>query len=160
MFETYRPSGPMYDEEMIRPMREELTSAGFEELRTVEEVDRALRDGAGLALVMVNSVCGCAAGSARPGVVRALGHRVVPDRLLTVFAGQDREATAHVRELLSDYPPSSPSIALFKDGRPVFMLERRQIEGRMPEEIATQLEAVFDRFCSKSGETVGTAERQ
>jgi bacilliredoxin len=159
MFETYRPSGPRYDEGMIQPMREELSSAGFEQLHTADEVDRALSETAGTALLVINSVCGCAAGSARPGVVQALGHRVVPDRLLTVFAGQDSEATARVRERLADYPPSSPSVALFRDGNPVFMLERRQIEGRMPQEIAAQLISVFERYCTGPRAAASSAEQ-
>src|ERR1044071_9568187 len=110
-----------YPEIMIRPMREELTRLGAEELRTAEEVDRAINEQKGTLMVVVNSICGCAAGKARPGVVRALNHPVRPDRVATVFAGQDIEATEKARSYFTGYPPSSPSIALLKDGRLVYM---------------------------------------
>ncbi len=138
----------MYPEEMVRPMREELTRAGFREMKTTGDVDALLGSTRGTALVVVNSVCGCAAGKARPGVVLALRHLVRPALLTTVFAGQDAEATARARSYFAEYPPSSPSIALLRDGKPVFMLERRQIEGRKPEEIAADLTKAFDRFCA------------
>ena len=137
----------MYPEEVVRPMREELTQLGFKELRTAKEVDSVLAGSKGTALVVVNSICGCAAGKARPGVARALAHPVRPDLLTTVFAGHDHDATARARDYFTVYAPSSPSIALLRDGKLVFMLERRQIEGRMAEQIAADLTAAFDRFC-------------
>ena len=137
-----------YNPEVVKPMREELVRLGAEELLSPEEVDAALGDGRGTALLVVNSVCGCAAGNARPAVAMALGHDVVPDRLLTVFAGQDLAATERAREYLTGYRPSSPSIALFRDGEHVFMLERHQIEGRDATEIAEDLRRAYDRYCS------------
>lgn len=140
----------MYDERMVQPMREELTRIGFEETRTPAEVDRILGDKKGTVLVVVNSVCGCAAGMARPAVAMALEHDVKPDRLITVFAGNDREATAHVREkYFVGFRPSSPSIALFRDGELVKMVERWQIEGRAAHDIAVELVQAFDQHCAK-----------
>jgi putative YphP/YqiW family bacilliredoxin len=144
----------MYPEPMIAPMRQELTRLGVEELRTAADVDATLRDTTGTALVVVNSVCGCAARNARPAVARALQHGVKPDKVTTVFAGQDIEATKRARELFVGYPPSSPSIALLRGGKPVFMLERHQIEGRSADEIAADLRGAFDRFCG-----TGAAQR-
>lgn len=144
----------MYPEEMVQPMREELTRIGFQEMRTPAEVDSVLGEARGTTLVMVNSICGCAAGKARPGVALAMNHPVRPEVLTTVFAGQDAEATERARSYFTEYPPSSPSIALLRDGKAVFMLERRQIEGRMPEEIAAQLTAAFDRFCTAASSKV------
>jgi len=138
----------MYPEEMVRPMREELTRLGFREMRSASEVDALLSEAAGTTLVVVNSICGCAAGKARPAVGLSLAHHPRPEILATVFAGQDQEATARARRYFTGYPPSSPSIALLRDGKLVFMLERRQIEGRMAEEIAGDLTAAFDRFCA------------
>lgn len=138
----------MYPEEMVRPMREELTRVGFREMKTAEEVDGVLGKVRGTALVVVNSICGCAAGKARPGVALALRHPVRPALLTTVFAGQDTEATERARSYFAEYRPSSPSVALLQDGKTVFMLERHQIEGRMPEEIAGELTRAFDRFCT------------
>jgi putative YphP/YqiW family bacilliredoxin len=137
-----------YNPEVVKPMREELVRLGAEELLSPEDVDAALADGRGTALLVVNSVCGCAAGNARPAVAMALGHDAVPDRMLTVFAGQDLEATERAREYLTGYRPSSPSIALFRDGEHVFMLERHQIEGRDATEIAEDLRRAYDRYCS------------
>ena len=137
----------MYDERFVTPMRRELTQLGVEEMRTAEEVDRALRDASGTTLVVVNSICGCAARNARPAVARALESEKRPDRLTTVFAGQDAEATARAREYFAPYPPSSPQIALLKNGAVAFMLERRQIEGRGAEEIAKDLVAAFEKHC-------------
>jgi putative YphP/YqiW family bacilliredoxin len=133
---------------LVRPMREELTRLGVQELRSAEEVDRVLtaEDG-GATLLVVNSVCGCAARNARPAVAMALRHSARPDRAATVFAGQDLEATARAREYLHGYPPSSPSIALLRDGEVVLMLERHRIEGRDADEIAEDLTEAFDRFC-------------
>jgi bacilliredoxin len=141
----------MYPEEMVRPMREELTRIGFREMRTPEEVDALLGAAKGTSLVVVNSICGCAAGKARPGVALALRHAVRPENLTTVFAGQDAEATARARSYFAEYPPSSPSVALLCDGKPVFVLERYQIEGRMAEEIAGELTRAFDRYCAPAG---------
>lgn len=133
--------------DMVQPMRDELTRLGIQELRTPEEVEQHLPNAKGTALVVVNSVCGCAAGQARPGVAQALAHDVTPDHLFTVFAGQDKDATAQAREYFAPYPPSSPSIALMKDGKLVHFIERHQIENRSAEEIAGDLTAAFDRFC-------------
>lgn len=138
----------LYPEEMVQPMREELASLGFQEMRTGEEVDSILGKAKGSALVFVNSICGCAAGRARPAVALALKNPVRPQLLTTVFAGQDSEATAAARGYFPMYEPSSPSIALLREGKPVFMLERRQIEGRSAEEIAEDLTQAFDRFCA------------
>lgn len=143
----------MYPEEMVQPMREELTSIGFREMRTPEEVDTLLAHADGPVLVVVNSICGCAAGKARPGVALALSHQVRPEILATVFAGQDRDATAQARSHFHGYQPSSPQIALLRDGKVVFMLERHQIEGRTPEDIAAELTRAFDRFCAAAGST-------
>ncbi len=137
----------MYDERLVAPMREDLTRLGVQELKTAEEVDAKLRDSAGTTLIVVNSVCGCAARNARPAVARALEHEVKPDALTTVFAGQDVDAVRQARSYFAGYPPSSPQIALLKDGKLVYMLERHQIEGRTAEEIAQDLTGAFDRFC-------------
>ena len=140
----------MYDERFVTPMRQELTRLGVEELRTSADVDARLKDATGTTLVVVNSVCGCAARNARPAVATALRHSVKPDHLATVFAGQDVEATAKARAYFTGYPPSSPSIGLLKEGEIVFMLERWQIEGRSADAIATDLTDAFDRFCGKT----------
>jgi putative YphP/YqiW family bacilliredoxin len=140
----------MYDERFVTPMRQELTRLGVEELRTAADVDARLKDTPGTTLVVVNSVCGCAARNARPAVASALHHSVKPDHLATVFAGQDVEATAKARAYFTGYPPSSPSIGLLKDGEVVFMLERWQIEGRSADAIANDLVEAFDRFCGKT----------
>ncbi|MFC5702514.1 BrxA/BrxB family bacilliredoxin [Cohnella faecalis] len=136
-----------YMTDMIQPMRDELTRLGIQELRTPEDVESKLPEAAGTALVVVNSVCGCAAGQCRPGVASALTNDVTPDHLYTVFAGQDKEATAKAREYFAPYPPSSPSIALMKDGELVHFIERHQIENRSAQEIAADLTAAFDRYC-------------
>jgi putative YphP/YqiW family bacilliredoxin len=138
----------MYPEHLVAPMRQDLTTAGFNELKTAEEVENALNSSKGTTLVVVNSVCGCAAGAARPGVKLAIQRsELKPDSLVTVFAGVDQEAVAKTRELLLPYPPSSPSIALFKDGELVHFIERHHIEGRSAEMIAKHLENVFEEFC-------------
>lgn len=138
----------MYDERMLVPMREELTRLGFEELRTPEDVDVRLGDAAGATLVVVNSICGCAARNARPAVAMALRESErKPAALTTVFAGQDREATERARGYFVGKAPSSPSIALLKDGQLVFMLERRDIEGRRADDIAADLKRAFERHC-------------
>ncbi|HEV2762801.1 MAG TPA: BrxA/BrxB family bacilliredoxin [Pyrinomonadaceae bacterium] len=147
-----------YSEILIKPMREDLTRIGVEETRTPEQVEDAIRNTEGTLMVVVNSVCGCAAGKARPGVAMALQHEAKPDRTVTVFAGADIEATAKAREHFAPYPPSSPQIALFKDGRLVYMLERHQIENRFAEQIAHELTQAFDRFCAPTQETM-SAER-
>lgn len=138
----------MYPEILIIPMREELTKAGALELKTADDVDAALADKSGSALVVVNSVCGCAAGKMRPGVRRALQNAVRPDRVYTVFAGQDREATERARELFGSLPPSSPSLALFRNGELVHFVPRSEIESRTAEDIAQRLSAAFQQFCS------------
>jgi putative YphP/YqiW family bacilliredoxin len=140
----------MYDERFVTPMRQELTRLGVEELRTPADVDARLKGAPGTTLVVVNSVCGCAARNARPAVATALRHSVKPDHLTTVFAGQDVDATAKARAYFTGYPPSSPSIGLLKDGEIVFMLERWQIEGRSADAIAADLTDAFDRFCGKT----------
>jgi len=139
----------MYDERLVAPMREDLTRLGVKEMRTPEEVDAELRDAKGTQMVIVNSVCGCSARMARPAVALALQNPHKPDVSATVFAGQDAEATARARSYFTGYPPSSPSIGLFKDGALVFMLERRNIEGRAAEDIAEDLVNAFDQFCAK-----------
>ena len=139
---------PRYDPAMVRPMREELTRIGFTELRTAAEVDAALTAERATTLVVVNSVCGCAARNARPAATLALGHQARPAKLYTVFAGQDAEATERARSYFTGYGPSSPSMALFRDGRLVYMLERRNIEGRGPRDIADDLVAAFDQYCA------------
>lgn len=139
----------MYPEMLVRPMREELTRNGVHELRTAAEVDEALTK-AGTTLLVVNSVCGCAARNARPAVNFALRGPIVPDQSVTVFAGQDAEATAQARSHLAGYPPSSPSIALLKDGDVVFMLPRHQIEGRTADEIAADLAHAFEVYCGQT----------
>jgi putative YphP/YqiW family bacilliredoxin len=138
----------MYPEYFVAPMREELTRLGIQELRSAEDVDRVL-GAPGTTMVVVNSVCGCAAGKARPGIAQAMQHPVTPDRSVTVFAGADIEATARARDHFAGYPPSSPSIAILRDGHLVWMMERRQIEGQGPEAIARELTAAFDQFCAQ-----------
>lgn len=140
----------MYDEMLVAPMREELTRLGIQETRTAEEVDAVLGEKKGTVLVVVNSVCGCAAGMARPAVAMALEHGVLPDRMITVFAGNDREATARAREYFVGYRPSSPSIALLKDGEVVKMFERWNIEGRQAHDVASELTAAFDEHCRRT----------
>ena len=137
----------MYDEMIVEPMRRELTCVGFEETRTPAEVDAVLGEKKGTVLVVVNSVCGCAAGNARPAIAMAVEHDVKPDKMITVFAGNDRDATTRAREYMVGYRPSSPSIALFRDGELVKMIERWQIEGRQPHDLAAELTAAFDQFC-------------
>jgi putative YphP/YqiW family bacilliredoxin len=137
----------MYDERFITPMRQELTRLGVEEMRTAEDVDAKLKEAKGTTLLVVNSMCGCAARNARPAIAAALQNSVKPDHLTTVFAGQDAEATARARAYITGYQPSSPSIALLKDGKLAFMLERFQIEGRSAEDIADDLVGAFNEFC-------------
>jgi putative YphP/YqiW family bacilliredoxin len=137
-----------YPESFIGPMREELTRLGVQELRTPEAVDAAVQGATGTLMVVVNSMCGCAAGRARPGVALALRHAVKPDVVATVFAGGDIEATERARGYFAPYRPSSPSIALLRDGKTVFMLERHQIENQSAEAIAAALTAAFDKYCA------------
>ena len=137
---------PMYDPQLVQPMREELTRIGFQELHTPDEVDAVLGATKDTTLVVVNSVCGCAARNARPAVALAIPNPKRPKQLLTVFAGQDADATAKARSYFTGYQPSSPQIALFKDGALVFMLERRNIEGRAAQDIAADLIAAFERY--------------
>lgn len=136
----------MYPPELVAPMKEDLTSVGFKQLTTAQEVDEQMKQ-SGTTLVVVNSVCGCAAGMARPGVKMAVSHAKKPDHLATVFAGVDGEATQQARNYMLPYPPSSPSIGLFKDGKLVHFIERHHIEGNSAEAIAENLTAAFDEFC-------------
>ncbi len=137
-----------YDPRMVQPMREELTTLGFEELLTPDAVDEVLGSD-GVVLVVVNSVCGCAAGKARPGVRLAVQHDRVPDKLTTVFAGMEIDATERARSYFPGYPASSPQIGLLKDGKLVYLMERHDIEGREANEIAAKLVDAFDQYCSK-----------
>ena len=139
----------MYPEVMCIPMREELTRLGVEELRSAGEVEQALTR-PGTTMVVVNSICGCAAGRMRPAVRLALQHQVRPDQSVTVFAGQDRDATDRAREFFEGYPPSSPSIGLLRDGKLVYMMQRSDIEQREAEDIAADLTAAFDKFCAQA----------
>ena len=139
----------MYPEILIVPMREELTKAGAKELRTADEVDAALAEKNGTTLVVVNSVCGCAAGKMRPGLRRALQSSARPDRVYTVFAGQDREATERARQHFGSVPPSSPSLALYRNGELVHFVPRSEIESRTAEDIAQRLTIAFDQYCAK-----------
>src|SRR3954468_11776609 len=141
-----------YPEFFVEPMRQELTQLGIEELRTPADVDAAVTKTTGTLMIVVNSVCGCAAGKARPGVALALRHANKPDRVATVFAGADVDATDRARGYFTGYPPSSPSIALFRDGSLVYMLERRQIEGQSADAIARQLMAAFDQYCAPAAD--------
>lgn len=138
----------MYPPELVAPMRKELSGNGFTELRTAEEVDQVLKEESGTVLLVVNSVCGCAAGAARPGVVQAIQNaKKLPGKITTVFAGVDQEATAKARAYMLPYPPSSPSIAFFKDGKLVELIERRMIEGRNAQMIASALDSIFEQYC-------------
>jgi putative YphP/YqiW family bacilliredoxin len=137
----------MYPEIMVIPMREELTRLGIEELRTAADVDRVLAGGPATTMVIVNSICGCAAGRMRPAVRLALQHSTVPNKIVSVFAGQDKEATERARSFFTGYPSSSPSIAILRDGKLVYMMERHQIERREAPVIAGDLKAAFEQFC-------------
>lgn len=145
---------PMYDEEAVQPMRDELTAVGFTELRTPEDVEKTVKvNDDKTVLVFVNSVCGCAAGGARPGVSLALQNKVIPDKITTVFAGQDRDAVDLVRGYIPA-PPSSPSMAIFKNGEPVYFMPRYEIEGYSFEQISAKLVDAFEKFCSAQGPSV------
>ena len=137
-----------YPEILIKPMRDELTQIGVQETRTPEQVDDAVKQ-PGTVMIIVNSVCGCAAGKARPGIAMALKNSNLPDRIVTVFAGGDIEATDHARDYFKGYAPSSPSVGILRDGELVYMLQRHQIEGREAPQIASELTAAFDRYCAK-----------
>ena len=139
----------MYPEIMVVPMREELTRLGVQELRTAEEVDRAMGNQSGTAMVVVNSICGCAAGRMRPAVRMALLHSARPEKMFSVFAGQDKEATERARGYFTGYPPSSPSIVLLRDGKLIHMMQRSDIEHREAADIASELKKVFEKFCAK-----------
>lgn len=143
-----------YDPRLVAPMRDDMTRMGAVELTSPQQVDAALGDHQGTTLVFVNSVCGCAAGNARPGLAEALKHETQPDRITTVFAGQDIEATARARQYFGEYAPSSPSVALLKDGEVVWFLHRHQIEGRNPQAIAAELAQAFDRYCTPTEPSV------
>ncbi|HEY7097532.1 MAG TPA: BrxA/BrxB family bacilliredoxin [Terriglobales bacterium] len=139
----------MYPEIMVIPMREELTRLGIQELRSAAEVDRLIPNQSGMTMVVVNSICGCAAGRMRPAIRLALQHANRPDRMYSVFAGQDKDATAHARTYFTGYPPSSPSIAMLQDGKLVHMMERSDIEHREAVDIANELKGLFDKYCER-----------
>ncbi len=149
---------PYYDPEAVRPMWEELVHVGFRSLTKPEEVDQAIQNSPGTTLVVINSVCGCAAGSARPGVMQALQNNVIPDQLVTVFAGMDREAVGRAREHMSDIPPSSPCFALFKEGKPIYVMPRQEIEMMDHNMVAQTLKTVFDQHCSAQGPSIPPEE--
>ena len=146
---------PMYDQDAVQPMRDELIAVGFTELLTPEQVDEAInvKDDKTV-LVMINSVCGCAAGSARPGVSLALQNDVIPDKLYTGFAGQERDAVDRIRQYIKGFPPSSPSVALFKNGELIYFMRRMDIEGYSAEQIANTLIQVFNKYCSAKGPSI------
>jgi putative YphP/YqiW family bacilliredoxin len=145
---------PIYDPEAVAPMWLELAAVGVEPLTTPEEVDEVLGAASGTVLVIVNSICGCAAGHARPGAMLALQNRVIPDRYVTVFAGVDRDAVNRAREHMAGYPPSSPSMGLFRDGKQVFMLQRSDLQQMTEHEVAAALKKAFDEHCAKVGPSV------
>lgn len=146
---------PIYDQDAVQPMRDELIAVGFKELLTPKDVDENINvNDDKTVLVMINSVCGCAAGSARPGVSLALQHKIIPDKLVTGFAGQERDAVDRIRQYISDYPPSSPSVALFKNGKLLYFMQRYDIEGRSAEDIAEELISAFDEHCTKEGPSI------
>ena len=154
-FESFRP---LYDPTAVQPMRDELTRVGVDELRTSEDVDATLGSSEGTVLLVVNSVCGCAAGNARPGVMLALQNERIPDRLTTVFAGQDKEATEKARGYMAEYPPSSPCIAVFQGGKVQTIIERHNIEGRSPQDIAAMLVNSFNNCCESAGPSIPREE--
>jgi len=145
---------PIYDPEAVAPMWQELAAVGVEPLTTPEQVDEVLEGASGTVLVIVNSICGCAAGHARPGAMLALQNRVIPDRYVTVFAGVDRDAVNRAREHMAGYPPSSPSMGLFRDGKQVFMLQRSDLQQMTEHEVAAALKKAFDEHCAKVGPSV------
>jgi len=149
--------GPLYEQDAVQPMRDELIAVGISELLTPEAVDEVMAK-PGTAMVLVNSVCGCAAGNARPGAMLALQNKVIPDSITTVFAGQEREAVERARHHMTGIMPSSPCIALFKDGKPVAVLERQHIEERNAMQVAEALVGAFNEFCTKAGPSIPEAE--
>jgi len=151
---------PIYDPEAVAPMWQELAAVGVEPLTTPEQVDQALTAGSGTTLMIVNSVCGCAAGQARPGAMEALQNAVIPDRSVTVFAGVDRDAVERAREHMADYPPSSPCMGLFKDGKLVFMLQRADLQRMNEEQVSGALRGAFDKHCQKAGPSVDPEKYQ
>jgi len=149
------PRSPMYDQDAVQPMRDELVAVGFEELLSAEAVDKAIKNNDDkTVLVMINSVCGCAAGSARPGVSLALQNDIIPDKMYTGFAGQEKDAVERIRQLIKGFPPSSPSIALFKNGELIHFIPRLNIEGYSAEQIAANLKNVFKENCSAKGPSI------
>ena len=152
------PLPPVYDRDAVAPLWQELAAVGVEPLTTPEQVDALLEKGSGTALVIVNSVCGCAAGQARPGAMLALQNGVIPDRSVTVFAGVDRDAVERAREYMAGYPPSSPSIGLFKDRKLVFMLQRTDLQRMNEQQVATALRGAFDAHCTRSGPSIDPDE--
>lgn len=153
MLNAYKP--PMYDQEAVQPFRDELLAVGFEEALTPDQVEDAILNNPGkTVLFMINSVCGCAAGSARPGVSLALQHRIIPDKLFTVFAGQERDAVDKLRSFIKGFPPSSPSVALFKDGEVAYFMPRLNIEGYSTGQIAQELMVAFEKHCSSQGPSI------
>jgi putative YphP/YqiW family bacilliredoxin len=148
------PLPPIYDPQAVEPMWQELAAVGVEPLTTPEEVDAVLGAKKGTALVVVNSICGCAAGHARPGVMEALQNLRIPDRSVTVFAGVDRDAVERAREFMAPYPPSSPSIGLFKDGKQVLMLQRTDIQAMTGDDVSATLRKAFDEHCSRTGPSI------
>ncbi|MFO7446054.1 MAG: BrxA/BrxB family bacilliredoxin [Ignavibacteriaceae bacterium] len=150
---------PIYDQDAVQPMRDELIAVGFKELLTPQDVDEAINVNDGkTVLLMVNSVCGCAAGSARPGVSLALQNSVIPDRMVTVFAGQERDAVDKARSYITGFPPSSPSVALFKNGKLIYFMQRYNIEGYNAEHIANELVSAFEEHCSAKGPSISPDE--
>jgi putative YphP/YqiW family bacilliredoxin len=146
---------PMYDQNAVQPMRDALIAVGFSELLTVKDVEEAIDvEDNKTALVVINSVCGCAAGSARPGISLALQNEIIPDKLYTGFAGQERDAVNRIRLQLDGYPPSSPSIALFKDGQVLHFMQRHEIEGRTATDIANEWKEIFNKHCSNKGPSI------
>ncbi len=146
---------PMYDQNAVQPMRDALIAVGLSELLSAKDVEEAIDvEDNKTALVIINSVCGCAAGSARPGISLALQNEIIPDKLYTGFAGQERDAVERIRLQLDDFPPSSPSIALFKDGKVLHFMQRHQIEGRTAEEIANDWKEIFNQHCSNKGPSI------
>jgi putative YphP/YqiW family bacilliredoxin len=145
---------PIYDPEAVAPLWQELAAVGVEPLTTPEQVDQVLGSASGTVLVIVNSICGCAAGQARPGAMLALQNPVIPDRSVTVFAGVDRDAVNRAREFMAGYPPSSPAMGLFKDGKQVFMLQRSDLQQMSEPEVAAALTRAFDEHCGRTGPSV------
>ncbi len=146
---------PLYDQDAVQPMRDALVAVGFKELLTSKDADEAINvNDDKTVLVMINSVCGCAAGSARPGVSLSLQHKVIPDKLVTGFAGQERDAVDRIRQYITGYPPSSPSIAMFKNGKLIYFMQRYNIEGRSGDEIAADLREAYDELCTKQGPSI------